>query len=43
MASPGESLSFAELEARLAERARKRQAEAAKSADPADENSGTDT
>lgn len=43
MASPGESLSFAELEARLAERARKRQAEAANDADPADENSDTDT
>ncbi len=43
MASPGESLSFAELEARLAERARKRQAEAANNAGPADENSDTDT
>jgi len=43
MASPGESLSFAELEARLAERARKRQTEEAESnADPADDKPDTD-
>jgi segregation and condensation protein B len=44
MASPGESLSFAELEVRLAERARKRQAEEAESnSSPADDDSDTDT
>lgn len=44
MASPGESLSFAELEVRLAERARKRQAEEAESnSSPAEDNSDTDT
>ncbi|WP_110640702.1 SMC-Scp complex subunit ScpB [Salinicola sp. CPA57] len=44
MASPGESPSFAELEARLAERARQRQAEEAESnSAPADGKSDTDT
>lgn len=44
MASPGESLSFAELEVRLAERARKRQTEEAESnSSPADDDSDTDT
>jgi len=44
MASPGESLSFAELEVRLAERARRHRAEQAESdSELADEESDTDT
>ncbi|WP_251977668.1 SMC-Scp complex subunit ScpB [Salinicola avicenniae] len=42
-ASPGQSLSFAELEARLAERARQRDAEAAEDAAPSDVPTYADT